>query len=263
MSGGGTRPLEGIGVLVTRPAHQATDLCRRIGELGGRAVPFPVMEISAPDDIRPLEAVVDRLDEYDLAIFVSANAVERALDFILERRDWPVGLPIAVVGRRSAEALEPFGLHADLCPPTRFNSEGLLELDELQHMDGQRVVIFRGNGGREYLADTLRERGAGVEYVEAYRRGRPRADSGALVAAWRDGDIDVVQVNSVESLENLFAMLDEPGRALLRETPLLVVSERMVPVSERLGFSREPLLAANATDDAVLDTLLAWARAGR
>ncbi len=250
--------LQGIGVLVTRPAHQAGDLCRRIEQLGGRAIPFPVLEISAPDDTRPLRDCVAQLDDFDIAVFVSANAVERALDFILAQRDWPVGVQIAVVGRRSAAALEPFGLHADLCPARRFNSEGLLELDELQDVGGRRVVIFRGNGGREYLADTLRARGAEVEYVEAYQRTRPATDSAALVEAWRAGDIDVVQVNSVESLENLFAMLDEEGRARLRETPLLVVSDRMLPVAERLGFERPPLLAADATDDAVVAALLGW-----
>jgi len=255
-----TGPLQNCGVLVTRPVHQATGLCQRIEQLGGRAFPFPVLEITAPNDSRPLDACITQLDDYDLAIFISANAVERALPRILEQRDWPIGVRIAVIGKRSAEALEAFGLQADLCPPTRFNSEALLELDALQHVSGQRVVIFRGNGGREYLADALRERGAQVEYMEAYRRSRPESDSSALVQAWRAGKIDVVQVNSVESLENLFAMLDDEGQALLRQAPLLVVSERMLPVAERLNFALPPILAANATDDAVLDALVEWRR---
>jgi len=250
--------LQYCGVLVTRPAHQAGVLCQRIEQLGGRAIPFPVLEITEPEDKRSLEASVVRLDDFDIAIFISANAVERALKHILAQRDWPAAVRIAVIGKRSAEALESFGLQADLCPQTRFNSEALLELDALQDMAGWRVVIFRGNGGREYLAETLRERGAEVQYVEAYRRLRPEAHSASLVEAWRAGKIDVVQVNSVESLKNLFAMLDDEGQTLLRETPLLVVSERMLPVAERMGFTQAVLLAANATDDAVLDALLEW-----
>jgi len=255
-----TGPLQNCGVLVTRPAHQSTGLCQRIEQLGGCAVPFPVLEITAAKDSRPLDACITQLDDFDVAVFISANAVERALPRILEQRDWPAGVRIAVIGRRSAEALEAFGLHADLCPASRFNSEGLLELDVLLEVAGQRFVIFRGNGGREYLADILRERGAQVEYVEAYRRSRPESDSSALVQAWRAGKIDVVQVNSVESLENLFAMLDDEGQALLRQTPLLVVSERMLPVAGRLGFTLTPILAANATDDAVVDALIKWRR---
>jgi uroporphyrinogen-III synthase len=251
-------PLQGCGVLVTRPAHQAKDLCQRIEQQGGRAIPFPVLEIKAPDDLRPLEACAAQLDEFDVAIFISANAVERALPPILEQRDWPADVRIAVIGKRSAEALETFGLRADLCPTDRFNSEALLELDALQDVAGQNFMIFRGNGGREYLADTLRARGAQVRYVEAYRRARPETDSSELLQAWRSGEIDLVQINSVESLENLFAMLDEEGQALLRETPLLIVSERMIPVVTRLGFTQAPLLAANATDEAVLAALLDW-----
>jgi uroporphyrinogen-III synthase len=256
-------PLRNCGVLVTRPAHQAAGLCQRIAQLGGRAIAFPVLEIAAPEDARPLEACVGQLDDFDIAVFISANAVERALTHILAQRDWPVAVRIAVIGRRSAEALESFGLQADLCPQTRFNSEALLELEALQHVAGQRVLIFRGNGGREYLADTLRERGAEVTHVEAYQRSRPDTDSTALLEAWRSGDIDVVQVNSVESLENLFAMLDEEGRAMLLDTLLLVVSERMLPVAKRMGFTQAPLLAANATDDAVLEALCAGCSASR
>ncbi len=253
-----TAPLQGCGVLVTRPAHQAVGLGQRIEQLGGRAVFFPVLEISPPQDRRALEDCVQRLDDFDVAIFISANAIERALPTILERRDWPTGVQIAVIGRRSAQALEAFGLQADLCPQTHFNSEALLQLEALQDVTGQRFLIFRGNGGREFLADTLRERGAQVEYVQAYQRSRPVADSSTVVEAWRAGGIDLVQVNSVESLENLFAMLDDEGRALLRETPLLVVSERILPVAERLGITRPPLVAANATDEAVLAALLKW-----
>ena len=254
----GSGPLQGCGVLVTRPAHQATGLCRHIERLGGRSIAFPVLEITAARDSRPLEDCVLRLDDFDIAIFISANAVEHALGFILAKRDWPAAVQTAVIGRRSAEALEAFGLRADIAPQERFNSEALLELEALQDVAGRRVLIFRGNGGREYLADTLRERGAQVQYIEAYQRSRPDADSASLVDAWRKGKINVVQVNSVESLENLFSMLDHEGRVLLRKSPLLVVSERMLPVAERMGFARPPILAADATDEAVLDALCAW-----
>ncbi|TCK16814.1 uroporphyrinogen-III synthase [Thiogranum longum] len=254
----GSGPLRNCGVLVTRPAHQASGLCQRIGLLGGRSISFPVLEITAPKDSRPLEDSVAQLDDFDIAIFISANAVEHALACILAQRDWPVAVRIAVIGRRSAEALESFGLQADICPQEHFNSEGLLEQEALQDVAGQQVLIFRGNGGREYLADSLRERGATVQYVEAYQRSRPAESSTSLVKAWRSGKIDIVQVNSIESLENLFAMLDDEGRALLRDTPLLVVSERMLPVVERMGFTQPPVLAANATDDAVLDALCTW-----
>ena len=102
------------------------------------------------------------------------------------------------------------------------------------------------------------ERGARVEYIEAYRRIRPQVDAGTLLERWRAGTIDVVLINSVESLQNLVEMLGSAGKSLLMATPLLVVSERLAAVAGRLGFEQPPLVADDATDKAVLDALLAW-----
>lgn len=249
--------LKGIGVLVTRPQHQAGPLCDLIEQHGGRAFRFPVLEIVDPPDLQPLHNAAETLESFDWAIFVSANAVDKALTTILALRQWPRSVRIATIGKSSAAALRRFGLATDIQPRQRFDSEALLVLPEMQDVEGRRIVIFRGNGGRELLAGTLRARGALVQYVEAYRRIRPHADSSHLLRHWQRGGIDVVLINSAESLENLIALLSDPGYALLAATPLLVVSERMIPIVGQLGF-QPPLLAANATDAAVLDALLAW-----
>jgi uroporphyrinogen-III synthase len=250
--------LDGIGVLVTRPAHQAQGLCRRIEQLGGSPIRFPTIEISDPSDLQALFRAGRCLERYDYAVFVSANAVQRGLVRILAGRRWPGTLPIAVVGKRSAKELERFGLRADLCPQNRFNSEALLELPALRDVQGKRIVIFRGDGGRELLAETLRQRGARVDYVEAYRRTCPRADAGPLLQAWRAGQIDIALCNSAASLDNLFTMLGEQGRPLLCATQLLVVSDRMVPLAMQRGFQSRPVVADNATDAAVIEALLRW-----
>jgi len=254
----GDGPLAGVGVLVTRPAHQADGLCRLIEQQGGRAHRFPVLEILDPRDPEALRAACENLDSYNWAVFISANAVDRALATILALRDWPAGTRIAVIGRTSARALEAHGLAADLCPARNFDSESLLALPELQQVAGQRFVIFRGDGGREHLAGALRERGAQVDYVEAYRRALPHADNASLLAQWRAGAVDVAVVTSAESLRNLVEMLGESGGALLRATPLVVVSPRLVPLAELLGFRQAPVVAENATDEAVLEALLKW-----
>ncbi|MEA2079961.1 MAG: uroporphyrinogen-III synthase [Pseudomonadota bacterium] len=253
--------LQGVGVLVTRPAHQADSLCELIRQQGGTAIRFPVLEIRPPADPKNLIQLIDHIDEYDWAIFISANAVNRALEYILGKRDWPKSVRIAVIGKRSAEELKCFGLAADLFPPHDFNSEALLALAEMQEVGGQRIVIFRGSGGREILADTLRKRDARVEYVEAYRRERPHSDSTGLLRRWRQGLVNIVLVNSAESLRNLVEMLGKDGKSLLTGTPLLVVSERMLALAGELGFQYPPVVADNATDKAVLDALLAWKQA--
>ena len=253
-----TDALHGVGVLVTRPGHQSDRLCRLIEQRGGKAIAFPVLEILDPVDSQALAKCVDALETYDWAIFISANAVDRALTGTLARRGWPETVRIAVVGKRSAEELRRFGLAADACPERNFTSEALLALPEMQAVGGSRVVIFRGNGGREYLAEILRQRGAEVDYVEAYQRICPQIDSAELVDIWHTGPVDVVLVNSVESLENLVELAGDAGRSLLLQTPLIVASERILPVAHSLGFESRPVLAESATDEAMLNALLEW-----
>ncbi len=253
-----TGALAGVGVLVTRPAAQAEGLCRLIEQAGGIAYRLPVLEIREPKDTGPLQMIGKQLSSYDYAIFISANAVQRALDVLLLENAWPDSVRIAVIGRRSAQELQRYGLSADLCPQTRFDSDGLLALPSLQSIEGQRIVIFRGDGGREYLAETLRQRGANVDYIEAYRRCCPASDATEVIEHWQSGEINVVVVNSAESLLNLWGLLSDVGRALLQQTPLLAVSGRMLPLTQSLGMNIAPILAANATDEAVIKTLLDW-----
>jgi uroporphyrinogen-III synthase len=170
-----TSGLTGVSVLVTRPAPQAGPLAELIRAAGGSARLFPVMEIVDPQDSRPLHRSVDRLDDIDLVIFISPNAVNRAMHAILSRRTLPTGLRLACVGRGSARELSRLGYTDVITPLGRADSEALLALPALQAVAGKKIIIFRGDGGRELLGDTLTARGAEVEYVECYRRVRPQA----------------------------------------------------------------------------------------
>lgn len=247
--------LRGLRVLVTRPAGQAERLCRLIDAGGGEAFCLPAIDILEPVDSYHLESVLGSLANYDIAVFISVNAVTRGLDFITARGEWPSHVRIATVGVRSAEALESYGLAADLVPEHNFSSEGLLALDDLQDMRGKRVAIFRGNGGREYLHDTLVERGAEVEYVEVYRRACPLVDPQEIMPYWQPGALDIITITSNEILQNLFDMAGVEGQSLLREIPLLVVGERQAALARRLGFTKAPLLAEHASDEAIVAAL--------
>lgn len=255
-------PLAGVGVLVTRPAAQAEPLCRRIEAAGGRAIRFPVLEILDPADRAPLLGVIDRLDTFDLAIFISPNAVTKTLNLLLGRRALPPCLRIAAIGRGSARELTRAGITADIVPPRPYNSEALLASPALQAVAGQRIVIFRGDGGREVLGDELRRRGAQVEYAEAYRRVRPDTDVGRLQRHWARGELDVVTVTSGEGLRNLFELVGKLGREWLRRTPLVVVSERGAALAHELGC-RETHVAPEASDEGLVAALIDWARGRR
>jgi uroporphyrinogen-III synthase len=242
-------------VLVTRPAGQADGLSRMLEDAGYTALRLATIEIREPDEVESLQSLVESLQDYDLAVFISVNAVARGLDYILARRDWPQQVKIATVGASSAAALREHGLAPDLVPAHQYNSEALLALDELQDMHGKRVVILRGNGGREHLRDTLRARGAEVDYVEVYRRVCPATDSQLMRSLLQPGALDIITLTSNETLLNLFTMAGEDGQPQLRTLPLVVASERQAQLARELGFEHAAVVAENAGDAALVEAV--------
>lgn len=252
------RTLTGVSVLVTRSRDQADNLARLIEERGGEAIRFPVIEIAEPQDTRALLDVINRLKNFALAIFISPNAVTRAMKLIRSYGGLPPKLRVACIGQGSARELKNYGVENLIVPQGNFDSETLLTQPELQEMKGRRVVIFRGEGGRELLGDTLRQRGAQVEFADCYRRVRPNTDASPLQRRWERGEVDIVSVTSVTGLRNLFNMVGKDCRGLLLQTPIVVISERMAEACRELGFQSEPRVASPASDDAILEAIQTW-----
>lgn len=253
-------PLQGLQVLVTRPAHQAEAFCSALEHDGARAIRFPAIAIGPPPDARAVAEVAAGLADFHLAIFISANAVQRGLPRLCPDGNWPAGTAIAAIGSRTAEELAAWGLRVDLVPATGHNSEALLALPGLADLQARRVLIVRGDGGREALATTLRERGAEVVYAEVYRRELPQSDVAALLRTWGEHGLDLVTVTSGQTLRNLWQLLGPDGQPLLQSTPLLLASEAVRRVALELGC-RGPLeVADDATDAAMLAALRRWRR---
>lgn len=248
-------------IVVTRPAGQNEGLAEMIRRAGGEPIVFPVLEILDLEDTRALVAAIDRLDEYDLAVFISPNAVDKAMNVVRARREWPQRLRTATIGRASEKALARHGVADVIAPTGRFDSEALLELPALAEMQGRRVVVFRGDGGRELLGDTLRARGATVDYVECYRRVRPNADVEPLLKRWARGEIDAVTVSSSEGLRNLYDMLGKLGQAWLKRTPLFAPHARIAENARALGCER--VIETGPADEGIFAGLCAfWDNSG-
>lgn len=244
------KPLTGKNILVTRPAHQAQHLADEIRASGGHPILFPVLEITNVKDPQPLIELIDRLEAYDLAVFVSPNAVNKALPLINARRKLPPKLKIAAVGKGSAEVLQHFGVNDIISPSSRFDSEALLDLAELKNVKDKRVIIFRGNDGRQLLGDTLIKRGAIVEYIACYHRGRPDNDASTLLSIWTNNHLDAVTITSSEGLHNLFDMIGESGQQLLIKTPLFTAHQRIAETAKNLGLSL--VVTTDAGDEGIL-----------
>lgn len=245
-------PLAGLNIVVTRPRDQAVSLAQRIIEKGGHSILFPLLEISPVADPLLLSQLVAHLAEFNLAIFISPNAVRYGMDAIREVGALPTALKIATVGQGSAKALRALGVAEIIAPQDKFDSEALLALPELQNVAGWRVAIFRGDAGRELLGDTLKARGATVEYAACYQRAKPQHDAATLLAA----NPDIFTVTSSEALAYLWEMLDEPSRAKVAAMPLFVQHERIAQAAQKIGW-RE-VITTEGGDDGLLNGLIAW-----
>jgi uroporphyrinogen-III synthase len=252
------RPLAGLGIGVTRPAHQAEELMALIRAAGGVPVACPVLEIQDVEDLGPLMALINRLETFDLAVFISPNAVAKAMNLIQAHRTLPAGLRLAAVGKASARELAKFGVTEVIAPEQRFDSEALLALPALQDVAGKRVVIFRGDGGRELLGDTLVARGARIEYAECYRRTRPRGGAENLMRAWARDELAAITVTSSEGLHNLFDMVGTLGRQWLKKTPLFVPHERIAATARTLGLQQ--VIVTEPGDEGLVRGLVEWFR---
>jgi uroporphyrinogen-III synthase len=242
--------LSGLGVLVTRPAHQAEKLCRLIAEAGGHPIAFPTLEILPAEDLDAARALL--AESWDLMIFTSRNAVEFALALGFDG-GWSQAVRLAAVGKATGQVLAQSGRAPDLVPPERYDSESLVAMPELAEMDGKRVLIVRGEGGRALLGETLGERGAQVRFAEVYRRVRPDSDPRPLLADW-PGQVGLAMATSDEILQSLVEIVGPDGREPLLATPLVVIAERTAATARGIGFATVRV-AERAEDAAILRAL--------
>jgi len=247
MSGG---RLEGLGVVITRPQPAADALAAALAREGARPFVFPALAIEDSQPTPRAEEALARLDECTLAIFISANAVEHGLAAARRAGPWPARTRVAAVGEATAQALRNSGFSTVISPRERHDSEALLALPELRSVKGESIVVFRGEGGREHLREALESRGARVDYVECYRRSRPRTDPAALLAAWAAGEVHAVSALSAETLENFLAMVGEEGAARAADCALVVPHAAIASHPDARRFARV-LVAATGSEGLV------------
>jgi uroporphyrinogen-III synthase len=251
--------LHGLRVVVTRPLEQSSRLAAAIDAAGGQASVFPLIEIGPPPDPVALEALIDRLDDFQWAVFSSPTAVDRAMACIRARRTLPSGWSIAAIGEGTQRALARHGFTEVLAPTERFDSEALLALPPLADLHGRQAVIFRGQEGRAVLADGLRARGARVEYAECYTRHAPATDAVMLLEQARRGRLDALVVTSSEAVRNLCAMLARAAAkpSVLAPATLFVPHPRIAEAARSAGF--DPVVVTDGGDSGVLAALAAFA----
>jgi uroporphyrinogen-III synthase len=267
--------LAGCNILLTRPTGRGDALAAAISARGGRCMKLPLLEIvpvSERGDVARIKSQIMALDQYDMAIFISTNAATLGAEWI--ENYWPqlpAGLEAYAVGPGTAEILRtlPWPVH---CSVEGVTSEDLLALPGLQDVKGKRIALFRGQGGREMLAESLRQRGARVDYLELYVRRVPRYDRGKVMQAIHEAGINFAVFTSMQIFDSYLALMEldtapavampagsdpqaQATRWQQQEWCVIVPSPRVLEHARSAGF-RRVVDAGGADDRSVLSALL-------
>lgn len=244
--------LAGRTIVVTRPAGQADALCAGILARAGRALKFPVIDIVPVTITTELAALIDTLETFDMAFFVSPNAAQHGVEAVRARREWPTQLRVATVGKGSEQALRALGFTDVIAPRAGFDSEAVLALPEFDAnaVSGKRVIIFRGDGGRDLLGVTLSQRGAIIRYAACYARRIPSMGADRLLST--NASVDALVLTSSEGVGNLGVMLGEGMRRVFR-IPVFAPHPRICARAREAGFTT--VIETEAGDAGVLEAL--------
>ena len=240
--------------MVTRPRQQATKLLTQLKEHGFNTFHFPTIEIDDDHGSEQNVALMKQLDTFQMAIFISQNAVIYGLRLLQLTNCLSQLPPVAVIGRSTRQLLEQHHIPVAVCPPLP-NSETLLNMPELKRLSpGSRLLIFRGHGGKETLAKTLQSRQIKVQYAEVYRRLKPTPTTLSL----SPNPPDLIMVTSLDSLQNLFDLTIGSDIEQLRNTPVIIGSQSMMNLYTDLAFKRPPIVADTPLDEDMIQAVVQW-----
>ena len=249
--------LKGVKVLVTRPAHQNQKLYDLVCAHGGEPVVCPLIKIEPTYAHEALLTVLTRIDDIDIAIFVSTNAVTHGLGALRSQGQTLSELTqVFAVGATTALMLQAADIRVDGVPSGLSGANGLRALPTFRNVSNQRVVVFRGNGGESDLLEWLKNEGARVFVAETYRRAMPIEINPAVIELCQQATIDVITLTSVTSVEHLFALLPDNTHRMLKNATVVTLSQRIARYCESQGFQGAILVADAANDQALVETIV-------
>ena len=251
-------PLADVNILITRPVMPASRTATRLASLGATPLVFPTTIIERPADVAPLNNALAKIGDYYAAIFVSPSAAEMTLAPLGSiPKKLPDTLHVFAPGAGTAEELSIRGVANVEMPETSFDSEGLLALPLLQAsaIQGKRIVIFRGNDGRELLCEALVKRGAAVDAITAYHRRAPNTPPTGLLKLLRTGKVNALSAMSSDAISNLIPLIPADERAkLLFALPVYASHERIAATAREAGFRN--VIETEAGDAGLITALL-------
>jgi uroporphyrinogen-III synthase len=224
--------LDGTRVIVTRAEHQAEDLARLLREAGAEPVFLSTIEIAPPADLQPLQNAAEHLDDYDWILFSSANAATALADHVKKPLS-PPRARIAAVGTATREAVERLGWPVEVVPD-KFVAESLVEALAAR-VQGCRILLPSAAVARNVIPNALKEVGATVEVVEAYRNVVPEGAAAKARILFSQRPLpEWITFLSPSAVENLLNMIDA---GVLREMRIAAIGPVTSSALHKHGLS--------------------------
>ena len=236
------KPLFGKRVLVTRAQEQAGDFIAALREAGAAAIEQPTIFIEPPTDMAPLQKAVEEVGEYDWVLFTSVNGVRRFMAELSSQhgdvRRFGAAR-VGAIGPSTRDCLATYGIAADAMPDT-YRGEALAEAvlaNHDNHMHGLSVLLPRAEVARDALPDMLRQAGARVDVVSAYRSLPLAEDQAAqLRKALASGDVDIATFTSTSTVTNTVNALGSDAAALLSKVVVASIGPITTESAQKLGI---------------------------
>ncbi len=230
-------PLFGKTVVVTRPEEQSGDFIRMLEDRGAEPFSFPVIQTVPPEDWGPLDRALERLDGYNGLIFTSVNGVKFFSQRLREKdkdiRDLK-GVKVYAIGPKTEEAVRALGIRVDVIPED-YVAESLIKSLGKENVDGKKYLLPRALVAREILPAQLREMGAKVDVVPAYRTIAPKHRNEDLENRLKEGTIDVVTFTSSSTVTHFLDLIGREGRSLLKNVKIACIG----PVTQQTAEENE------------------------
>lgn len=238
-------------VLVTRPEQAGVELCQQLNQLGVTTIYHPLLDIIPGSELKDLATI---LQQHDLVIAVSQHAVEQSHLYLqAHQQSWPTTCRYVAIGQKTAQSLSKV-TGQTVNYPSVSDSEHFLALDEFRSIAQSKVVILRGNGGRELIYDTLTHLGAKVSYKEVYRRVERPFDAQACLTQWQKAQVDTMIVTSSQQLTYFVSQFGSQLSEWIKQLHLLVPSDRTAQEARLMGFI-DVIATGSASNSALVAAL--------
>ena len=241
-------------IVVTRPLAKVQNLCMQLEARQAKVVHFPVISIAPLAELESAKKTLQQLANYNLLVFISANAVDYALEIAHQLDINLKHCKLAAVGAATKLALEKHNYQVAISPEEQFSSEALLEHEALQNISQQNILIVRGLGGREHLREELELRGAKVDYLEVYERKLPANRNPIDLSKLCINETRIL-IYSAESAQNLWSLCTQDEQKWLQNITIVTASARIAKNLSSARFSKQLIIAKNPSDEAILQAL--------